>query len=56
MTRPKKPKEPEILNPLYEGSTPELVALALLKHKPKGGDGRAKPSRVIADRRVRSSI
>lgn len=52
----KKPKEPRILNPRYAGATPEMVGLALLKHKPKGGDGKAKPSRIIADHAVRSSI
>ena len=52
----KKPKEPEVLNPRYKGATPEMVGRALLKHKPKDGDGKAKPSRVIADRAVRSSI
>ena len=28
---PAKPKEPEILNPLYEGATPGMVAKALLR-------------------------
>ena len=48
--------EVEVLNPRYKGATPAMVGLALLKHKPKGGDGKAKPSRIIADRSVRSSI
>lgn len=51
-----KPKPVEVLNPRYAGATPEMVALAVLRHKPKDGDGKAKPSRVIADRVVRSSI
>ena len=55
---PNKPKADtvEVLNPRYNGATPEMVALALLRHKPKDGDGKAKPSRIIADRAVRSSI
>ena len=52
----KDDKDVEVLNPRYAGATPEMVALALLKHKAKGGDGKAKPSRIIADRPVRSSI
>ena len=27
----KKPKEPEILNPLYEGATPGMVVKALMR-------------------------
>lgn len=50
-----KPK-PEIQNPRYAGATPEMVARAVMLRKPKGGDGKAKPSRIIADRPVRSSI
>ena len=55
--KPKPTLPPEqVLNPRYNGATPEMVALALLRHKPKDGDGKAKPSRIIADRAVRSSI
>ena len=56
MTAKPKPKPVEVLNTRYKGATPEMVGLALLKHKPKGGDGKAKPSRIITDRAVRSSI
>ncbi len=51
MTSPRKPvPEPvddvEFLNPRYEGATPEMVAKALLRHKPKtdqdGGEGEGK--------------
>ena len=31
MTRPKRPKEPEILNPFYEGATPGMVVKALMR-------------------------
>ena len=34
MTDKRKLPEPEILNPRYEGATPEMVALALLRSKP----------------------
>ena len=38
----RKMPEPEILNPRYEGATPEMVALALLRSKPneprRGGE------------------
>ena len=54
--KPKRPPKVEVLNPRYAGATPGMVALALLKHKPKGGGGKGKPSPVIADRTVRSSI
>ena len=53
---PKEKPDIEVINPRYAGATPAMVALALLKHKPKGGDGKAKPSRIIADHPVRSSI
>lgn len=38
-----KPKEPEVLNPHYEGATPKMVGRALLRHaepetQPKGED------------------
>ena len=55
-TEQKRKPKPKTLNPRYAGATPEMVGLALLKHKPKGGDGKAKTSRIIADRPVRSSI
>ena len=45
-----------VVNPAYAGATPEMVALALLKHRPKAGGGKAKPSRIIAKPAVRSSI
>ena len=28
-------KEPEVLNPRYRGATPQMVAMALLRHKKK---------------------
>lgn len=46
----------QILNPRYAGATPEMVGLALLKHRPKDEDAKAKPSRVTAKRPVRPSI
>ena len=36
MAAKRKPKPVEVLNPRYAGATPEMVARALLKHKPKG--------------------
>ncbi len=53
--KPKPAPKPEIQNPRYAGATPEMVGRALLKREPKGGD-KAKPSRIIAERPVRSSI
>ncbi|MDE0703946.1 MAG: hypothetical protein OXH59_09505 [Rhodospirillaceae bacterium] len=53
--KPKPPPKVEVLNPRYAGATPGMVARALMRQKPKGG-GKAKPSRVIADRPARSSI
>ena len=32
MTATPKPKPPPILNPRYEGATPEMVGRALLRH------------------------
>ena len=52
----KTARKVEVRNPLYKGATPEMVARALLKHKPKDGGGKANPSRIIADRPVRSTI
>lgn len=52
---PKLPPE-KVLNPAYAGATPEMVALALLKHRPKVGGGKGKASRIIAKPAVRSSI
>ncbi len=54
-TKPKPTLAPErVVNPRYAVATPEMVGLALLQHKPKGGDRKAKPSRI--KRPVRSSI
>ena len=53
-----KPKlAPErIINPRYAGASPEMVGRALMKHRPKDGRAKAKPSRIIVTRPVRSSI
>ena len=56
-SKPKPKLSPEqVLNPAYAGATPEMVGRALMKHKPKAGGGKAKPSRIIAKPAVRSSI
>ena len=54
-TKPKQ-KPVKVLNPRYAGATPEMVGRALMKHKPKDGAGKDKPSPAISDRSVRSSI
>ena len=54
--KPKPAPKPEIANPRYAGATPEMVGRAVMLRKPKGGDGKTKPSRIIAERPVRSSI
>ena len=43
------PKAPPILNPRYEGATPAMVGLALLRREPEPDDGAAEPSPVIAE-------
>jgi len=51
-----KPKDaPEFLNPRYAGATPEMVALALLRHKPDEDDGE-EASPIIDDPAFQSSI
>ena len=52
----KKPKEPEILNPRYAGATPEMVGIALLRHRPDEPQEEDEPSPIIDDPPVRSSI
>lgn len=54
-----KPKlaDVPILNPRYAGATPEMVGLALLRHKPKAEDGEVEEaSPVIDDPAHQSSI
>ena len=52
-----KPEDVPILNPRYAGATPEMVGLALTRHKQKAEDDEDKEaSPVIADTAVRSSI
>ena len=41
--KPKKPSEPEVLNPRYAGATPDMVARALLQPR------RAQPDEPKAD-------
>ena len=55
MTGKPKRKPVEVLNPRYAGATPEMVALALLRHKPDEPD-EGEPSPIIDDPPVRSSI
>ena len=58
MTRPKKPRQPEILNPLYEGATPGMVAKALMrpaKEAEQEGDGN-KPEKATEPPARQSSI
>ena len=58
MTRPKKPKQPEILNPLYEGATPGMVVKALMrpvKEAELDGDG-DKPEKSTEPLSRQSSI
>ena len=59
MTKDRKRKPgltPEqILNPRYAGATPEMVALALLRHKPEEDDGE-ESSPIIDDSPFQSSI
>jgi hypothetical protein len=57
MIKKPKPKPVKIINPRYKGATPGMVALALMKHRPKekGAKGK-KPLPVIDDSPARSSI
>ena len=45
----------EVLNPRYAGATPEMVALALLRHKPDE-DGGEEASPIIDDPDFQPSI
>ena len=58
MTRPKKPRQPEILNPLYDGATPGMVVKALMrpvKEAEREGDG-DKPKKATEPPVRQSSI
>ena len=54
----KKDTPVEVRNPRYAGATPEMVGLALLKHKPKGNDDEVenKPSDLTEQSDVRQNI